>query len=334
LVLGLGRHGLAIASGVVAAGYQLVAAVEVDSRVGSPLAEVVEGAHGDDLVLGDLALGLKTEPDVVVVAAALPPEDFSRTVLTCIERGVNVISISAEAFDTNQEWLSRIDEVGRKTGATLLTTGVQDVWWVQMPALAAAVAGNVTSVRIEHVVDLNTIAPEVGGFMGVGAEPGDGGGGVRFPYQPGQPPVVLGAALNELARRLGLSVIGAEIELAPVIVSEGSSMRWIAGDSLLPAGAVAGMEERSFVNTAEGVVVEGVLRTSVLGVGERPSNRVVIEGNSRIVLDHPDFDGESLTNAAVLARIADVVAARGGVLAPGSTPGCQPASALRQTSES
>jgi 4-hydroxy-tetrahydrodipicolinate reductase len=150
VVVGLGHHGALLARQIADRGYALVGAVEVNDLVGKDLPTIISGAAEGSVVHPAPAAALAAKPEIAVIAVTVPLDVLVSISREFLAAGVNVVTINPEFFDTAQDWKAELDAVGRQTGATLLATGVQDTWWVQMPAVAAGASSEVTRITVEH----------------------------------------------------------------------------------------------------------------------------------------------------------------------------------------
>ncbi|MEU4233243.1 hypothetical protein AB0F17_53915 [Nonomuraea sp. NPDC026600] len=322
IIVGLGHHGLLLASQIVERGYDLVGAVEVNDLVGQPLSAIVPGAKEGAIVHASPAEASGTLPDVAVLAATVPTTVAVELARELLAAGVNVVALPAELFDPEQSWQPELDALGKKTGATLLATGVQDTWWVHMPALAAGSSSNISRIAVEHVVDVNTLSMDVASFLGIGRPPDATSASGPQPYVAGEGEAVLGAALQEAARLIGLTPTCTTLSAEPVLAGE--PVRWTAGNRTIMPGRIIGTKERTLIETAQGVALEGTLHTVILTDDQQPSDRLTIDGTPRLVLEHRPFPGEQITNIAVLNRIPDVIVAPGGVMGASQLPAARP----------
>lgn len=316
-VVGLGLHGRGIAELAIAQGYHVVGAVDIGDKVGSRLADFVAGALEGPIVHGELDELLALRPDAVVLAAAVDIDVIVDQARRALEAGVNALTLHSDLFAYDSAWAEPLREAGARTGASFLSTGVQDTWWVQTPALAASSTVNLRKVRITHVVDANSLSPEVGRMVGIGSTLEELLG--RAETGEGEERPILGDPLREAARKLGLTIAGEAVTTVAPIVAE-REFHWTSADRIIAAGLVIGTEERTDFTTEEGVDFEATLRTCLLDAGTPPSDELVIEADPTLHLRHAPFPGDAITNVALVNRIPDVVAAPGGVLSSADLP--------------
>lgn len=316
-IVGLGLHGQGIAELAAQQGFLLRGAVDVGEKVGRPMRNFVSLAPLDALVHDSIDALIDLGVDLLVLTAAVPVETLLEQANRALARGVNVLTIHSDVFAYDAQWADALDRMARAHGASFLSTGVQDTWWVQMPALAAGSTVNLRAIELHHVVDVNSLSAEVGRMIGVGLTP------AKFAEQfagadPEERPV-LGDPLREAARKLGLTV-PSEVETTMEPVVADAEVAWTSAGRTLTAGEVIGSVELTAFTTAEGVRFSSSLRTVVLDAGTRPSDEVVIDADPALRLVHSPFPGDQITNVAAVNRIRDVIEAEPGVLSAATLP--------------
>lgn len=317
-IVGLGLQGAGIGALLLEQGYSLVGAVDVGEKVGRPVSEHVPGATADAVVHDSVKALLNAAAgglDAVVLAAAIDAQTTVALARELMAAGISVLTLHADLFEPQASWAAELDLLGRSTGAGFLSTGVQDTWWVHMPALAAASTRNIRRISITHLVDINSLSAQVGREIGVG-ESVDRRSWAPENTQGEQP--VLGSPLREAARRIGLVPKPGQTVTTPVVAEKPTW--WESGNQWLAPGTVIGTEETTSFGTDGGIDFVGTLRTVPLQDGEVPSDLLVLDADPALRLEHSPFPGTDITNIALVARIPDVLAAGGGVHSASTLP--------------
>ena len=315
-IVGLGLQGTGIGELLVEQGYRLAGAVDVGAKVGRPVSDYVAGAEAEAIIHGSVPDLLSSGHfDAVVLAAAIDVQQTLDQATAAMAAGVNVLALHADLFEPADAWANELNQMGIRTGASFLATGVQDTWWVHMPAVAAASTRNIRSITVRHLVDINGLSAQVGREIGVGLSPAafSSAAGTVEGQQP-----VLGSPLREAARKLGLTPGDLNTTTEPVVATE--KVWWESAGQWLSPGTVIGVEETTRFSSDAGISFVGTLRTVPLQGGEVPSDLLLIDADPELRLEHSPFPGGDITNIALVARIPDVLEAAGGVQSASKLP--------------
>jgi len=308
-IVGLGRHGAGVAALLPLAGYQFAGAADIGKKVGRPVGEFVPGANPGLVVQGSLdALLTGTGSQVVVLAAAVSGDDAARQALAALRSGVNVVALHEDLLAPGPDWAEELDKAGKQTGASFVSTGAQDTWWIHLPALVAGSSVGVTAIDLQATVDVDTLPEVVGRAIGVGLS--------RDDFAPvaealSAAPSVMTVPLREAARRMGLEPQEPLTSVAPVIAEEPAA--WRTAGQTIGTGSVLGITQTTRLATDRGIIFTGTLSTTLLPGGRKAPDRVRVTGIPELNVAVDPFPGVGIINATVVNRIADVVAAPGGV---------------------
>lgn len=308
-MIGTGFHGRRVARLVSELGGEVVAAVSAADEIGKTIESVT---IGDDVATELDRVG---GADVAIVIVPGPPQLEEQLVGPCLDRGVNVVTLSTETFSPSPEWAEAIHQRALAGGASILATGAQDLSWVHVPANAAAYVKALTSITIECTVDIGQLSAGVAFAMELG------GAADRFPdvhgrLSAGAP--ILGGGLMALARRLELGAAELEVELEPIVAEQ--PLRHSGAGVEIPPGTLAGVRELTRITTESGVSLRGDLASRVLPENGQMGNTVLIEGDPPVRLQDVPFPGTRVTDVATVARIPDVLAAPPGLLDVATLP--------------
>ena len=93
----------------------------------------------------------QTRPDIAIVATQNGIEEILPIVKRCLEHGADVITIAGDAYfpsiDSHQAAVQELHALALARGKTILGTGVQDVFWDNLPVLLSGAAQTITGIH-------------------------------------------------------------------------------------------------------------------------------------------------------------------------------------------
>lgn len=313
VLYGCGKMGRVIARYLVDKGVRITGAIDMNEEL-------------QDQDIGELAglkrpigVKIKADPDAVldncdadiaILALQSYLTDMHKPILECVTRGVNVITTSEEAlyaWSTSPSIANQLDALAKRTGCTIVGSGMQDVFWVNLPA---CIAGGVHKIsEIEGAVSYNVedygIALARAHGVGLTKEEFD-----RTIANTLDVPSYVWMSNEALCMKLGLSVEMTRQKAIPVLADHDVKCETLG--ETIQKGRAIGMSAVVTSVTHHGIVVETQCIGKVYEKDEGDLCRFTIHGEPDTSFSVSKPDTVSHTCATIVNRLPDVLSAPAG----------------------
>lgn len=288
----------------------LVGAIDIDpAKVNRSLGDIV-GVTSDVIVSSDAQKVLAdTRPDVVLHTTSSFLPQVEKQLMQCIRSGAAVVSSTEELpypFDRHANIAERLDSAARKYGVTVLGTGVNPGYAMDVLALTATgVCTRLRSVTVQRRVDIGKRRESLQRKVGVGITPEEFR---ERQKQGGFGHIGLVESLRLIMRGLNWPIDRVSETLEPIMSESKIQTHFL---TVLP-GKVAGIQHSAQAFMSGQLAVSLCLQMYI-GVDE-PEDRITVDGAPPVnLVVEGGIYGDTATVGALVNAIPQVLNASPGL---------------------